>query len=228
MTTSTKDQFIQNLINELNSENENRIYHEKKPLDIPYIISVIDQQIENCKEFIDDITRHTYCINGYDEDYSGGYTNGKIKILIEKSEDEKESEHWVDAYYDYCYYIEFLYDERYWGYCECTSEDEGYNEKYKCCGYGCDWNSPAFSIEKVVSLGNYAWVGQERDYWKYEEQFESNEQNKNEDVEMFKLEQEKQNIRNRIVELQEKLGRLELEESEKEKFKEFGNLKLIK
>jgi len=221
MTTSIKDQFIQNLINELNNENENRIYHDKKPLDISYIISVIDQQIENCKEFIDDITRHTYCINSYDEDYSGGYTNGKIKILIEKSEDEKESEHWVDAYYDYCYYIEFLHDERHWGYCECSPEDKGYNEKYKCCGNGCDWNSPAFSIEKIVSLGNYAWVGQEKDYWKYEEQFESNEQNKNTEVEKFKLEQEKQYLKDRIKELQEELSKLENET-------QFGNLKLVK
>jgi len=228
LSTSTKDQFIKNLINELNSENENRINHNKKPLDIPYIVSVVDQQIENCKEFIDDITMHTYCINGYDEDCSGGYTNGKIRILIEKPNSEKESEYMVDAYYDYCYYIEFTKDERHWGYCECTSEDKGYNEKYKCCGYGCDWNSPAFRIEKNINLGYCTWEGQERDYWEYKEQFESNEQNINEEVEKFKLEEKKQKIRDRIKELQEEYNKLESEELEKEKYKEFGNLKLVK
>jgi len=228
MTTSIKDQFIQNLINELNSENENRIYHDKKILDTPYIISVIDQQIKNCKEFLDDITRHTYYINGYNEEYSGGYTNGKIRILIEKSNNEKESEHCTDAYYNHCYHIEFLYDERYWGYCECTPEDEGYNEKYKCCGYGCDFTAPAFKIEKVVDLGYYAWEGQKKDYWEYKEQFEANEQNKNEEVEKFKSEEKKQNLKNRIKELQEELIKIEIEELDKEKFKEFGTLKLIK
>jgi len=224
MTTSIKDQFIQNLINELNSENEDRIYHDKKPLDIPYIISVIDQQIENCKEFLDDITKHTYDINNYDEDNSMGYTNGKIRILIEKPDNEKESEYMVDAYYNYCYYIEFTKDERHWGYCECEPEDEGYNEKYRCCGNGCDFTASAFRIEKVISLGSYAWKGQERDYWEYQEQFESNEQNKNKEVEKFKLEQEKQYLKDRINELQEELVNLEM----KEKCNEYGNLKLIK
>ena len=231
MTTSTKeikDQFIQNLTSTLNNENENRINHNKKLLDIPYIISVINQQIENCKEFIDDITRHTYCINGYDEDNSMGYTNGKIRILIEKPDNEKESEYMVDVYYDYCYYIEFTKDERHWGYCECEPEDKGYNEKYRCCGNGCDFTASAFRIKKVISLGSYAWEGQERDYWKYQEQFESNEQNINKEIEKFKLEQEKQFLRNRINELQEELDKLELEELESEKFKEFGTLKLIK
>ena len=224
MTISIKNQFIQNLIKELNNENEHMINNSKNPLDICYMISVIDQQIENCKEFLDDITKHTYCINGYDKDYSEGYTNGKIKILIEKTEDEKKSKHWADAYYNYYYCIEFLYDERHWGYCECTPEDKGYNEKYECCGDGCDWNSPSFKIEKITNLSYCTWKGQEKDYWKFEEQFLLNEQNKNENVEKFKIEEKKQNIRDRIKDLQEELDKLGL----KEKHKEFGNLKLIK
>jgi len=226
MTTSIKDQFIKKLISTLNNENKDRIYHDKKTLDIPYIISVIDQQIENCKEFIDDITRHTYCINGYDEDYFGGYTNGKIEISIEKLDEEKENEY--EVYYNYYYCIEFLYDERHWGYCECEPEDEGYNEKYKCCGNGCDFTAPAFSIKKVISLGNYSWEGQEKDYWEYKEKFEANEKNINEEVEKYKSKQKKQYLIDRIIELQEEFDKLELKELEEEKFKEFGTLKLIK
>jgi len=228
MTTSAKENFIKNLINELNSENENRINHNKKPLDIPYIISVVDQQIENCKEFIDDIATHTYLINGYDEDNSMGYTNGKIRILIEKLNDEKESDYIIDAYYDYCYYIEFTKDERHWGYCECEPEDEGYNEKYRCCGNnGCDFTAPSFRIEKVINLGNYVWKGQEKDYWEYQEKFESNEQNKNKEVEKFKLEKEKQYLKDKIKELQDELDELDNKGNE-EKRKEFGNLTLVK
>jgi len=224
MTISIKDQFIQNLINTLNDENENRINNNKKLLDVCYIVSVIDQQIENCKEFIDDITKHTYHINGYDEDYSGGYTNGKIKILIEKSDEEKESEHWADAYYNYCYYIEFLYDERHWGYCECTPEDEGYNEKHQCCGNGCDWNSPAFRIEKITDLNYCTWDGLERDYWEYQDKFNLNEQNKNKEVEKYKIEQEKQYLRDKIKELQNELDKLDNKGTQKE----YGNLTIVK
>ena len=99
-----------------------------------------------------------------------------------------------------------------------------YNEKYKCCGNGCDWNSPAFRIEKITDLNYCTWDGLERDYWEYQEQFESNEQNKNKEVEKFKLEQEKQYLKDRINELQEELVNLEM----KEKCNEYGNLKLIK
>ena len=70
--SSTKEQFIKNIINELNNENKNRINNNKEIIDVCYIISVVDQQIEKCKEFIDDITTHTYLIENYDEEYSEG------------------------------------------------------------------------------------------------------------------------------------------------------------
>jgi len=230
MTTSTKEQFIQDLINELNNINHHEVvYNENNPpINIPFIISAIDQQLDKCTEFLDDISKNKYSINGYHEDESGGYTNGKIRILIEKPDNEKESDLFVHTYCDYCYYIEFLYDERHWGYCECTPEDKGYNQKHHCCGINCDWDSSAFKIEKVVNLGYYSWKGQEKDYWEYKEKFEANEQNKNKEVEKFKSEEKKQNLINRINELQEELDKLELEELEKEKYKEFGKLKLIK
>jgi len=205
-----KDKFIKDLVEKLNDVNERQlIYNNKSPIDVCYVVSVIDQQIKNYKEFLDDIAKFTYCINGYDEDTSGGYTNGKIRILIEKPEEEKESDYMVDAYYDYCYFIEFSNDERMWGYCQCTPEDGGYNSKYNCCGNGCDWNAPSFRLTKEIYLGYSSWNGQESDYWQYKEQFESDEQNKNNEVEKFKKEQRKQNLKNRIEELQKEIRILE-------------------
>ena len=212
MTLSTKDQFIKNLINELNSENENRINNNTELIDICYIISVIDQQLDNCKEFIDDITMHTYRIENYDEEYSGGYTNGRIKILIKKP--NKENEYTINTYYNYIYYIEFLYDERSLGYCECEPEDKGYNDKYECCGYNCNFTAPSFRIEKITNLGYYAWDGSQSDYWEYKDKYELD--NKNEEIEKIKLEQKKQELKDRISKLQEEYNKLE-----------YGNLTLV-
>ena len=206
---SVKEKFIRDLISELNDINENRITYENKHLiDVCRVISVIDQQLENCKEFLDDITDHAYHINGYEE--SNGFTHPRIRIFIEKNDSEKDHEY--IEYYDqhnYCYYIEFTNDERYSGYCECTPNDSGYNEKYGCCGRGCDWVAPAFSLEKSINLGGRVWKGQERDYWKYKDKFNRNEQNKNDEVEKYQLEEQRKNIKSQIAELKKKLEELE-------------------
>lgn len=204
-----KDKFIRALINELNDVNEReRAYHNKPLLDVCFIVSVIDQQIENCKEFMDELKLDRWHINGYDEDFSGGYTNGKIRILIEKPEEEKESDLMVDSFEDYCYYLEFTHDDRHWGYCQCLPDDNGFNEKYNCCGNGCDWSAPSFTIYKEIYLGGGTWKGNESDYWKYEEQFNRNSENKNEEVEQYKKQQEKERIEKQIKELQLKLEEL--------------------
>lgn len=203
--SKVKDVFIENLVKELNSINEDRVYHDKYPLDVCYMVSAIDQHIEECKEFIDDISNNTYCINGYDEDNSDGYTDGKIRILIEKPEEQKESERMMDAFYNYSYYIEFLHDDRYWGYCQCDSDDVNYNENHKCCGMGCDWTAPRFNLTKEIDMGCNSWTGQEKDYWEYEDNFNNNDKNKKEEVEKFIKEQRIKRIKVEIENLQKEL-----------------------
>ena len=210
--TTVKEIFIQDLIQELNNINYHKVEYEgnNSLIDVCYIISVIDQQIDKYTEFLSDITKNNYYINGYYKDTTDGYTNGKIRILIEKPDDEKESNHWADTYdLNYCYFIEFLYDQRHWGYCECAPEDKGYNEKYGCCGNGCDFTAPAFRLIKEIDFGYSSWKGQEKDYWEYEKQFEATEQNKNADVEKFRKEQQKQDLENQIKKLQDELLLLE-------------------
>ncbi len=203
-----KEKFIQELINELNRENEERIYYDKKPLDICYMVSVIEQKIEECEEFMQELNNKKWVIDGYNEDYTNGYTNGKIRILIEKPEEEKESEYLVDAFEDYCYYIEFLSDRISQGYCQCTPEDEGYNKEYKCCGVDCDWVASAIRITKEIYLGYYTWKGLERDYWEYKKQFYKKEENKNKEVEEYKRQQRIKEIQRQIEQLQEELEKL--------------------
>lgn len=201
-----KERFIQKLIKELNKENKYR----ECPLDVCYMVSVVEQQIDKCKEFMEDLQTKNWLINGYYKDTTGGYTNGKIRILIEKTEEEKEYQN--DVYEDYCYYIEFLYDERYWAYCQCTPEDDGYDKEHGCCGIDCDWIAPAFRITKEVSvgvnMGYNTWEGQQRDYWEYEKQFNLKQKNKNKEVEEYQKQQKKDRILKEIQRLQDELALL--------------------
>ncbi len=188
---SVKEKFIQDLIQYLNDVNSREIENGKKPLfDVCFTVSVIDQNLGNYTEFLENIS------NGYE--LSGCfksinyYSKGTIRILTSKN-----------------YYIEFINDERYMGYCQCKPEDEGYNEKYKCCGKKCDFIAPAFRLYEEVDLRYSTWDGLEKDYWTYKEKFEINEKNKNEEVERFKKEKKKQEIEDKIMKLQVELMEIE-------------------
>ncbi|MNK43742.1 hypothetical protein D3C87_624590 [compost metagenome] len=206
---SVKEQFIRKLIDELNNVNKHELFDEERaPLDVCYMVSVIDQQIDDCQEFMDTITTYRYQINDFSHDNSGGYTNGKIQILIEKPEEEKSSEMMFDAFYDYCYYIEFDCDDRMWGYCQCKPGDEGYVEEYSCSGNGCDWSAPAFRLTKSIDLGGGKWDGYESDYWNYKKKFEENELNISREVEELNKKKEREYIEQQINELQGRLNSL--------------------
>ena len=116
----------------------------------------------------------------------------------------------VDAFYNYCYYIEFLYDQRDWGYCDCSPNDSQYNARHSCCGMGCDWTAPAFSLTKEIGLHHASWNGYERDYWEYEEKFNENESNKNKLVEEYRKEMKKKAIMSEIKRLESQLENVEI------------------
>lgn len=197
-----KDNFIEKLIIELNSENKRRIIYDKEPINICFIVSALDQQLDNCKEFINILNNKEWFINGYEEDDTGGYTYGRIEVLIEKKSGT------IGALEDYCYYINFSYDDRNWGYCQCIPEDDDYNEVHKCCGNGCDWTAPAFNITKEIYVHSGEWDGLERDYWEYEDKFNKNQKNRSIEVEEYKKEQKRKNLEKQIKELQGKLDSL--------------------
>lgn len=201
-----KEKFIENLTKTLNEENDNRLYDGKEPLDVCFMISVIDKQLHQHKEFLEDLS-NGYTFNGYEEDESG-YSNGKISLFIEKPKEEQQSDLWVDRYReDYWYNIEFKYDQIDGDYCQCGQGDEGYNEEHHCCGEICDWNAPSFAITKQYDLGTCSWDGLQRDYWEYEKMFKSKEENKSVEDEI--KERRKQEIMEQINLLNQELISLE-------------------
>ena len=202
---NVKEQFIRNLIDALNDENRERIYENKKPLDVPFLVSVVDQQIENCTEFMDTISKYRYLINGFEE--AEGII-GRMQVLIEKPEHEKESHLLIHAFYDYCYYIDFFAEPHLYRECKCSPDDEEYNHEYGCCGLDCEWYAPSFEIYKSIFLKKATWKGNQRDYWEYEKKFKENEKRKNKEVEEYKKIKEKERIQQQIEELQNKLKSL--------------------
>ncbi|MEC4565443.1 DUF5320 domain-containing protein [Paenibacillus sp. CMAA1739] len=193
---SVKKVFIEKLAKVLNEEQDDL----DKPLDICYMVSVVDQHLDRYSEFIEEISNNNYLINGYDKDNTGGYTNGRIRILIEKPEEETKC--------DYCYFIEFGFDERYWGYCQCKPDDEGYSVKHECCGNDCDWVAPSFHIEKCIYIGGDSWDGCENDYWKYEQKYYEEENNKNTYLDNYLKEQEKIRLQEQLKVIQSRLSEL--------------------
>ena len=93
----------------------------------------------------------------YNEDETGGYTDGTIQVYI----------HDTSRRYD----IKLLQDDRMWGYCNCKPEDKGYDHLKRCCGNGCDWVAPSFEAEMVTSLGIYKYQGDQRDMWEAEKKW---------------------------------------------------------
>jgi hypothetical protein len=166
------DDFIKELVDQLERENNDRSYHKKKLLNIPYIIAPLVQHLisETYKDFLKDISSHSYFINYFD-DNTEGYSNGYIEVnLYNKSEED------CDDYYNpecelHNYKIVFGKDQRHWGYCQCVPEDEDYRKDKDCCGHGCDWTAPTFKIEKTFSLGQNSWVGDQHNYWDFEDNF---------------------------------------------------------
>ena len=196
--TNIKNDFIKKLTSTLEEEK----VRNELDLNIPFLIACVDQKIEECTDFMNVISTHSYDFGTYEKDSTGGYSCGSIYIYIEEplgaenSEDEQSS-----------YRIDFLYDCRYWGYCECEPYDEGYDENHNCCGDGCDWEAPSFRLTKE-RITSFSWSGKEKDYWEYENEYKKRLQIKAESNSVLKEhlnKMERQEIENEIQRLKERL-----------------------
>ena len=173
------------------------------------MIAPLSQSLERFKSLINDLEEHTYYGVTYIEpEQENYYSNGTIEITLEKNDNELDKEekyikeHEEYSYFptDYTYKINFEIDERDWRFCQCSEGDEDYDERYNCCGHGCDWSAPACSIEKVIEIGSKAWVGDEHDYWNFKDKFYKVDE---------KEKQEKINrLKNQIEDLQKELDKL--------------------
>lgn len=197
--------FIEKLVEEMKFKNENKKLNGRS-LDIPFLISVLSQ------DFNDNENRYTQFI--FDLKNSTHYN-----ILIEKSTNEYNGICRIIIYFyiedgddfgnesNFKYDIEFAYDERNYGWCECEPGDMDYREDYGCCGHGCDWDAPELEMRKSFLVSNHSWNGDQHDYWNFEDKFYS--EDKEETTKRKKVEKEnkvkrlKETIENAQKELKE-------------------------
>lgn len=188
-------EFIKEVKDALIRENEGREYDDKKQLNVPFMISVLEQHLgnEDFVNFLYDLENNEHSLY-YEDIYEDYFDYGKLSIRFYDGN-------------DYTYSIAFGYDARDWGYCQCEKTDKDYRDDKKCCGHGCDWWAPAFSIEKNISLGGGSWNGDQHDYWEFEDDFYKS------DKELAEAE-EKRNRENKIKNLQEGIESMQKQLSE--------------
>ena len=153
----TLQKFLDAFVNELKRENSDREYHGIRKLNIPFIISTLYQSFNNntdkYKELISDLEKwsdYSLSIDKPVNDYCGIID---VEISLIKYDEESEEDFYEYDTPNYDYKLCFSYDERNWGYCECTPDMEDYREDKKCCGHGCDASFCSFSLHKIVNLG---------------------------------------------------------------------------
>jgi len=213
LENSTLQKFLDSFVAELKRENENRKYHDTRELDIPFIISTLYQSFNNnkdeYKELISDLEKwldYSFVIENSTNDY-----DGIIDVEINLSKYGKESEEGYCEYStpNYGYKLCFSYEERNWGYCECTPDLEDYREDKHCCGHGCDAAFCEFELFKVTKVIRDSWHGDKHDYWEFEDQFYTNDKELAEKREKECREREIMELKARIEADSKKLAELE-------------------
>ena len=132
-------------------------YIYKDTINIPFWISVLYQNLceEKYEGFLNDLKTFEYQLYF---DFTGARED-RNRLIIDFNKE------------NYAYLIELEYEGRHLGYCQCAPLDNGYNEKYSCCGENCDWNAPKFTISKKLYIGTNSFNGTQKEYWKFKEQY---------------------------------------------------------
>lgn len=174
-------------------------------INIPNYLAVLEQHLNEYTELLLDLQRYDWWIHlehSNKNDYNG-YT---VRIYFQKA--PHEADEWGDCQLDFYYDIEFHDEGVYTGFCECAEGDMGYDARYHCCGYGCDWYKPTFSVEKITHLGASGFSGCEHDLWDYSDKYYgiTVEEKKKRENEAKKL-----RIKEEIKSLQEELKELDKE-----------------
>lgn len=155
-----KEELINKIIEELKNE---------KVENIAFIIAPFSEGLddEDYKEFLEDLKDKTYWLHYNKPDKDDYYSNGTISVSLQSKVPNEYNDYWLD----YNYEISLDIDERNWGYCECSDGDKDYDSRHGCCGHGCDWTAPAFSLVKHINIGNSSWNGDAHDFWDFEDKF---------------------------------------------------------
>lgn len=208
LKNNTLQKFLDYFIEELKNENEDREYREEVELDIPFIVSTLYQSLKDeeykYKEFISDLERwfdYNLAVERTTNDYNGIID---VSINLVKFGDYKNYKT-----PDYDYKICFEFDDREYGFCNCTPDMEDYREDKKCCGHGCDATFCKFKLCKITDITKDTWNGDEHDYWDFEDEFYMS------DKELADKKNKKEKQR-KIKELKETIAAIEKELAELE------------
>lgn len=175
---------------------EKELYKLKPVIDdhtIYEFIITCKQQLVNYHNVIKDIEESTsLTLDAYisaDEDEEEEYCLKDVTVKIGVS--------------DTCSYkIIFSYVSDYEGYCQCKEGMEGYDLRYDCCGYKCDWDRPCVEIEKTETLGTKLYNGNQHSLWDTIDEYKN-------DLEL-KEQEERKAKRNKLEkEIDETKGRLD-------------------
>lgn len=164
---------------------------EQLKMFIPYYETIV-QAKDDIKELIDDAEKY-YIEFRYEKDKYDGYTDGEIKVHF--YEKDPNSDYGWQSAIDHYYKIELRLDDRMWGYCQCTPQDEGYNPKYDCCGDGCDWTAPQINVTKITGLSYHAFNGEQRELWELERNWNEEKIDHEEELRKAHLERIERQIR---------------------------------
>lgn len=148
---------------------------------IPFVVSSLWQSFRaepsTFKEFIKDLEKYAEYQIHIIRPTNDYYGICDLQIYLYDS--------WSNITQDFSYQIQVYYDPRDLGYCECTLDMKDYREDKHCCGHGCDWWAPSFSLHKVMDVYQHTWDGDEHDFWDFEDDFYKSE---------FDLEEQKKKL----------------------------------
>lgn len=209
----TLQKFLDAFVTELKRENSDREHHGTRKLNIPFIISTLYQSFNNnaekYKELISDLEKwsdYGLSIDKPVNDYDGIID---VEINLIKYDEESEEDFYEYDTPNYDYKLCFSYDERDWGYCECTPDMDDYREDKHCCGHGCDASFCEFELHKILHITKDTWHGDEHAYWDFEDEFYVSDK----ELEEKKVKEDKErkirNLKETIEEATKKLAELE-------------------
>lgn len=209
----TLQKFLDAFVNELKRENSDREYHGTRKLNIPFIISTLYQSFNNntdgYKELISDLEKwsdYGLSIDKPVNDYCGIID---VEISLIKYDEKSEEDFCEYDTPNYDYKLCFYYDERNWGYCECTPDMDDYREDKHCCGHGCDASFCEFELHKILHITKDTWHGDEHAYWDFEDEFYASDKELEEKKAKEDKERKIRNLKETIEEATKKLAELE-------------------
>lgn len=206
----TLHSFVKEFVSSLKKENECREPNGVK-FNIPFLISTLCQSFNNdeslYKQFISDLKECSY-YDIYIDDLRPTYKTTCTAIVCFHN-DVCEDDYGYTEELNFQYEITFSSSERYYQYCECTPDDPDYREDKHCCGHGCDWDAPNFTMRKSLLVSSQTWDGDEHDYWDFEDKFYADDKEENEKKLISERECEIRNFKETIKNAQKKLKELE-------------------